>query len=319
MSGDVRLAAFWSAQQVRLTAVLDGLVPPGARVFYLDYPVSSNVGDLLLYHGTEAWLSKSGHQVVGRASIIDFRFPRLAADVAILCQGGGNFGDLYRHQRFREAVVARYPGNRIVFLPQTVHYQSAQAIAESRRRLSAHDDLHLVLREHRSLALAEQYFPGCRTYLAPDMAVMLYPITRQYTRSGPGGQLCLFRRDKERPAEHLPTRGCCTWEGDWKQILGVHYIALRLLQALIITAGTLGPTSVTARVWKAFTWQLVQRSAARFLAADRIETSRLHGHIFAVLLGVPSRLHDNSYGKNAAYFRCWHKPMALADDSLILE
>jgi pyruvyl transferase EpsO len=48
-----------------------------------------------------------------------------------------------------------------------------------------------------------------------------------------------------------------------------------------------------------------------------VETSRLHGFIFASLLGVPSRLHDNSYGKNAAYHKSWHTDMPVRGSALV--
>jgi pyruvyl transferase EpsO len=111
--------------------------------------------------------------------------------------------------------------------------------------------------------------------------------------------------------------GTCDWEGDWKQLLGGSYVILRLLQAYMMVAGKLGHADLNATVWKALTRRVIRRCAGRLKAARCIETSRLHGHIFAALLGVPSRLHDNSYGKNSAYYRLWHSDMPLPGQSLV--
>ena len=34
-------------------------------------------------------------------------------------------------------------------------------------------------------------------------------------------------------------------------------------------------------------------------------TTRLHGHILSILLGVPSIIIDNSYGKNKRFYFSW--------------
>jgi pyruvyl transferase EpsO len=308
---DAGLGAFWRRQQRLLSTLLDHLVPPGSRTVFLDYPVSTNVGDLLLYHGTEAWLTATGQRVLTRASIRNFRFQRLPGDVIILCQGGGNFGDLYPHQAFRESVVRRYPHNRIVFLPQTIHYRSAENLARSSSLLCTHPDLHLILRDSHSLQLARRHFPACSSYLAPDMAVMLYPFPMKSPPRKALGRLCLFRRDIERPEHELPPCGPCNWRGDWRQLLGVYYVALRMLQAVFLLTNRYAPTARTAALWRAMTRLAIGHSALMIRAADSVETSRLHGHIFASLLGVPNRLHENSYGKNTAYFESWHADMPL--------
>lgn len=311
---------FWRRQQSVLTGVLDELIPFASRVCYLDYPVYSNVGDLLIYHGTEAWLAQRHCEVITRRSIYDFRFLPMARDVTILCQGGGNFGDRYRHQALREAVVARYPGNRVVFLPQTLHYRSAARLEQSSQRLNAHGDLHLLLRDRTSHAIAQAHFPRCNTYLVPDMAVMLYPIPCGDAPTERFSRLCLFRRDAERRRQASPpTLGRCDWEGDWKQLLGSHYIALRVFQALIMLVGRWGPAVQSAILWRRFTARVLRHCVASLHTADCVETSRLHGHILASLLGVPSRLHDNNYGKNSAYYRCWHTEMPIHGQTLVTD
>jgi pyruvyl transferase EpsO len=311
------LDVFWRQQQRCLLGTLDRVVPPRSAVCYLDYPVYSNVGDLLIYHGTESWLAQRGHDVVSRASLYDFAFARIPEYVTIVCQGGGNFGDLYRHQAFRESVVEHYPANRIVFLPQSLHYHNEAGLHESSRRLCNHTDLHLLMRDTESLGVAERSFPNCRHYLMPDMAVMLHPFPKPDATPRTRQRLCLFRADVERSMTQPTPNGLCDWSGDWKQLLGPRYIALRALQAGIVLGGMLFPNAVSAAAWHAFTRNIIRHCAIFISTAQLVETSRLHGHILASLLGIPSRLHDNSYGKNSAYYRLWHSDMPLPGQSLV--
>lgn len=132
-----------------LVAGIAGLVPEGRPAVYLDYPVHLNVGDLLIEAGTEQFFKHCGVNIVERRSAYDFGAAarqRVTPDSVILLHGGGNFGDLYPlHQQFREAVIAAFPQNRIVMLPQTLHFESPGALAACAGRFARHPDLHICL------------------------------------------------------------------------------------------------------------------------------------------------------------------------------
>ena len=59
--------------------------------------------------------------------------------------------------------------------------------------------------------------------------------------------------------------------------------------------------------------RLLPAMSAIFRSYDRVVTSRLHAHIFACLVGTPSILIDNSYGKNRTYFDAWTGALGLAE------
>ncbi|UIF89512.1 polysaccharide pyruvyl transferase family protein (plasmid) [Cupriavidus necator] len=47
----------------------------------------------------------------------------IEGSTTIVFHGGGNLGDLYPlHDNFRKLVIKRYPNNKIVILPQTIHF-----------------------------------------------------------------------------------------------------------------------------------------------------------------------------------------------------
>ena len=97
----------------------------GKKVAYLDLPFHYNVGDLLIYLGTEQFIKNHGIDVRYRAFSKFLNHKRLNACDVILLHGGGNFGDIYfNHQKFREKIIERYANKRIVILPSTIHYKS---------------------------------------------------------------------------------------------------------------------------------------------------------------------------------------------------
>ena len=291
--------------KTELARILGEMVPQGSPAVFLDYPVHSNLGDHLIRLATEQWLQDSGIRVGGEWSLQNFRFPPLPEETVLLLQGGGNFGDLYPQQSFREKVVRRYPRHRIVFLPQAFHYRDSGRADAAAAVLSAHPRLTILFRDQRSLDAARLHFPGCDLRLTPDMASWLYPWAGEpaggSSGAASGETLYLLRRDLElRRGEEVPDCGP-GWRGDWRDLLGRRYWRLRLLKA----AGHALPAGMLAGVSRREAEQAAALCVARFRGHALIVSSRLHGFLLACLLGIPGVLLDNSYGKNHAYFQTW--------------
>ncbi len=310
------LGAFWGARQRELAATLQDAVPAGSTVAMLDYQVHGNTGDQLIMLGTQRWASLSGLNVVGRFHVDNFPYPRLPADTILVWHGGGNFGDLYRYQRHREKVSKAYPRNRIVVLPQTVFFQSEKNLARSSAALNAHPDLHLFVRDRESLRTAERHFSGCHPTLAADMATFLFPLeeTIGCAPSTPIDRevLLIQRRDRER----VDRGGTPELRGhkrhDWSDL---HVGHTPLIYSVVVAAFVLGrliPEEPMARWWYEFARRRAVRVAGEIRRSRVVVTDRLHAHILASLLGVPSVVLDNSYGKNAPYYRCWHSSLNFA-------
>lgn len=299
-----------------LSSTLSALVPTSRNVVFWDYPVYSNVGDIAIYLGTEAWLRQNSNRVLDRRSMLNFREVSLDPETVILLQGGGNFGDLYDHQTFRERVVSAYPDNRIVFLPQTLHYQNERARAASREILNSHADLHLILRDSRSYSVAGELFGDCHTHLAPDMTAALYPLKASLglqlgDELDPAGELYLLRTDVEARNGIAPfhaEEGACDWEG----MLGAARVSVIRQGGRMHRYGQLTPASLLAMGWYEISLRVLRHCARVMLGADRIVTDRLHGHILATMLGIPNVVRDNSYGKNRRYFETWHGDIDIA-------
>ncbi|HEY1067014.1 MAG TPA: polysaccharide pyruvyl transferase family protein [Pirellulales bacterium] len=314
-----QLADFWNRLQAVGENGLNQAVPRGSKVAFLDYPVHANTGDHFIWLGTERWFERNQFDVIGRWHIDNFKFPKVGRDVVFVCQGGGNFGDLYRFQGLREAVVAKYPHNRIVFLPQTIFFHDEAAMKASAERLSRHEDLHFFVRATGSYELAKKHFAKANPRLVPDMATFLYPLSdrdpidfeaARQTRS----ILRLIRCDREKSATSLVKPGETTV--DWPAFSpSLHKMIWTVLVAARVGGG-LAPSQWFAKQWQGVAQRLLDDAANAFREAGGLATNRLHGHILASLLGVPNIVSDNNYGKCSAYFNTWHSDLSwsvLAD------
>jgi len=287
------------------------VIPPHSQVYYIDYPIYANGGDLLIMKGTEAFFREHRIHVAARYSALDFpgRLP-IPQDVILVLQGGGNFGDLYPvHQKLRERVVESYPGHRVVILPQTIYYKSVFEWERTAAILRRHPDLHLFVRDTLSLEMAREWLDTRNVYLSPDMAHQLWPIRSPVV---PDKELLRFlRTDIEKSSEQQ------RWESgeagdclDWPTLYGsMERKSIRLLSGMMRSGIAVSSAS---RVWGKYADYLVRKAIERFGRYRSVQTSRLHGHILSCLMNKPNVLFDNAYGKNAGYYRAWTSGIATA-------
>lgn len=286
-------------------------------VVYFDYPLHLNVGDLLIYAGTEQFFKDYQIQIKLRRALQAFDLneakKHIGKNTVILCHGGGNFGDLYPLiQKMREDIVQAFPHNRIILLPQTAHYSCDEAMKKSAMLFAQHSDLHLFSRDIKTFEMMKAYFSSY-VYLSPDMAHQLYgslPKKSQLTSSGK--ILYFLRKDIEKShieAEIQSTLSNLENVKDWEDILLPSDIKFELwCSRFSKLANKLNLGFLKNKInelWYQHALNVIARCQDIFLSYDEIITSRLHGHIFSCLLGLPNQVCDNSYGKNSGYYRQW--------------
>jgi pyruvyl transferase EpsO len=295
---------------------LEPLLPSGSACALIDYPSHSNVGDSAIWLGEKRWLGRRGINVVYQCDIATYdpdRLSRRLGNGIILLSGGGNLGDLWLYiQRFRERVIQDFPGHRIIQLPQSIYFMDNWDVGEARRIFNAHPDLTLLCRDAQSLAFAQEQF-AIPSLLCPDMAFSLGALAR------PGAPfreiLWLSRTDMESSEHSLPEPGPDVERLDWLDDR---------------------PTPLSAR-HKSLTEQMRRRPrdedalsdpwwhTADQLAGEHLKrgceilsrgkvviTDRLHGHILALLLGIPHVVLDNNYGKVKSFYETWTRCHCLA-------
>lgn len=287
----------------KLNQILN-IINNGAKIAYLDYPVYSNIGDILIMKGTERFFREHNITVNYRYSHVDYspkiKFP---SDTILVFQGGGNFGDLYpEFQKFREYFIEKYKKNKIIILPQTIYYHDPEDLERSSNILSKHPDLHIFVRDKRSFKIAQTYFSDY-VYLAPDMAHALWPI--HVAPNQCSKRLYLLRTDKERSYEKNISIDESGYITDWSGMLPLWDKLLIWTLIIFHVINKSGQFLPAYKLWAHLTDNLIEKIIKIFSNYSYIVSSRLHGHILACSMNLPNTVLDNSYGKNSSYYNTW--------------
>jgi pyruvyl transferase EpsO len=282
--------------------VIAGLIGT-APVHYVDVPVHRNIGDLLILLGTLHFFKLHQLKIKLKAAYFTYRSSWARAGDVVVFQGGGNFGDLYPGpQEMRQHVVEKLPGNRVIIFPQTIYFRSQSAYAECCRIFSKHPDLHICVRDRKSLELA---LPMSRhVYLLPDMAHQLWPIQR--VRPWEGRHLALLRTDTECAGGEVIDFDVRT---DWRELVRRKNTWIRrmrkMLGALHLAHLDSGIVPREMNLWINYATKLVGEAVDLFSRFEVVTTDRLHAHILSCLMSIPNTVLDNSYGKNYSYVDAW--------------
>lgn len=304
--------------------VLGPLIPRGALIALFDYPNYSNVGDSAIWLGEVRYLaSRVGARIVAVDDLgaVGGSLPPLPESAVILIQGGGNFGDLYPlHQALRRKIVSHYRGNRVIQLPQSIHYQDERNMEECRAAFGGHKDFHLLVRDHPSLELARRLHDG-PTHLCPDMALCLETLARTGDPAYP--LVGLLRTDKEKVAKDAPT---CP---DGEELVVMDWVSETPSSTARATAAverlqtcyprwTRSLYGLKRRLYDRLAGERLARGCALLCSGQVVITDRLHGHIMCCLLGIPHVVLDNSYRKIGNFRDAWGtgEGLCVSADSL---
>ncbi len=279
------------------------------KIAFLDIPIYFNVGDLLIYKGTEQFFQDHGLNVLYRSDCHYVDHKKLAKVDVIVFHGGGNFGDIYPlHQKFRESIVSRYPEKRIICLPQTIKFKGLNVKKESSKIFKQHNDFHLFVRDARSYEEAALFTKNVK--MMPDMAHSLHPMIDKSEITNRSEKLLnLVRKDVEaNSVVRLKKRGF-----DWDDLISVDDIIIgkscNIIRKLSFISSKVNDLYI--KLWEKSSSDIIFRSVNYFNMHDQVHTDRLHGLILASLLGKSIKLYDNSYGKNVSYYESWLKNIKL--------
>ncbi|HEX9659183.1 MAG TPA: polysaccharide pyruvyl transferase family protein, partial [Rhodothermales bacterium] len=273
----------------------------------VDYPHYLNVGDWLVYLGALHLLSILNVSIKARVSAKNYQ-RLLAVDIprswAIILQGGGNFGDLYPvHQEVRRAVIARFPDNDVILMPQSVHFEEPQAWIDGSAIFSEHRHLCVYVRDRESSDFLNRVLDPDRVRLAPDLAMMLMG---QWTWKSVSGSGTMFFRRRDQESLHSEVRLRDATGFDWEDLFSSLDIQIhRRLVGLARLERSWGGDLGAARAWELFMRRGIHRARGLFEPFDTIDADRLHGVLFGLLLGKKVIARDNTYSKISRYRNCW--------------
>lgn len=289
---------------------------------FLDLPYYSNIGDILIWKGTEEFLQTLPYQCLYKAAIETYKKPIISKEVIILLQGGGNFGDIWRrHTNFCLRIIDEFPKNKIIILPQTVFYADEIILKKDAQLMGKHPNLTICARDRVTQHLLKTYFSKNTILLLPDMAFCI-PQTWFLKYIKPEKRAALFfkRKDKEfQPfnyQKYMQNQQNIE-EHEWPSmertlmacrlmyyLKSVHAIVKRFKSLSTISAKIVDRYAIC--VYMPFLIKLGVQFLSRY---QYIYTTRLHGAILGVLLQKPMTFFDNSYGKNSSFYNTWLKDL----------
>lgn len=294
--------------------IIRELVPEGSEIAYFDYPLHLNVGDLLIYLGTLEYFRDSKYHLSGVYNVNDGVPNSFVSGISgrcvIFCHGGGNFGDLYpKHQHLREDLIKTFPNNKIIILPQSIYFESEAEKNKSKQIFLSHNDVHVFCRDKISLETAKGFTNN--TYLVPDMAHYLWNtqfitnLMGENFRKSYG--LYQDRIDGEKDLSISRDLDLSKFDTfDWYDCLPrwTFWSCSILANLSRRIGGDILSRSVHI-LWNRVSVVCVKCSARKLNKYERFVTTRLHGHIFAMLLSKPHKPLDNNYGKISNYMAVW--------------
>ena len=191
----------------------------------------------------------------------------------IVLHGGGNMGNIWLNEEIaRRAVIEKFPNNRIVSFPQSVHFtddaEGQKQAAISSKIYNAHKDLHLMLRDEHSFEVANKLFPNAKTYLLPDIVTALFG---QFDKADVqrSGILFALRKDKEKVRNDAIIN-------QLQNLFRQSNIPFSVIDNVI-------PQKITAENRRAAVSELIMH----FRKSRLVITDRFHGVIFSIITRTP--------------------------------
>jgi len=303
--------------------VVGSLIPRDRPVALLDFPRYSNVGDAAIWLGEISCLAACGiprDHVRYMCDVATYSESNLRRSIGesgfILLHGGGNFGDLWAgHQQFRETVIAAFPNNPIVVLPQSIHFTEPRALDTAAVAFNRHGDLTVLVRDQASLDVLRERFTTCNI-LCPDMAFCLGKLDRPVEADRDIVYLARVDKESQFSADTRVRAGITAV--DWPDVANVRTWqlgnALGDFQANHPRIARSLRAPIQAFVRSSYGAMSTERLTLgnSLLARGRVVvTDRLHVHILALLMRIPHVVLDNNYGKIRRFHDAWTTDSAL--------
>ncbi len=290
---------------------------------FLDLPYYTNIGDILIWEGTEAFLKGTPHNCLYKSSIETYITPKISESTIILLQGGGNFGDLWRrHNDFCLKVLQEFPKNKAIILPKTVFYEDKNKMLEDAKLMAKHPSLTICARDEKSYKLLTKYFHRNKIILIPDMAFFIpQRFLEKHKKKEENRGLFLKRKDKELCSfdyNYYLGGDDSIEEHDWPTMeYNFFFIKVfsffKKIQKNTKKFNKLKYINyITSKAIDLYAIKIymprITEIGIQFLSTYKIiYTTRLHGAILGFLLEKPITLFDNSYGKNESFYNTWAK------------
>ena len=261
------------------------------RVLLFELPCFDNLGDHAIAYA-EKLLMEGISQEVGTVQVIRISgwdtvaaIKQLKKQISkkdiIICQGGGNMGNLYLFAEiFRRKVLKAFKENCIISFPQTIYFtkdkQGERELEKSKKIYNRCKNLTLLARDSVSYEYMKKEFQ-CTVLPMLDIVVSL-DIPEAMAQPREGSILCL-RSDLE---SNLTTQ-------DKKK--------LRILCEEYFCKNLITDTVTLQEVNEIERETVLKEKWSLFGKAEVVVTDRLHGMIFALITATPCIILGNNHYK----------------------
>lgn len=307
MNNCARIEAYKELIKAELLPLID------SDYVLLDVPNHGNIGDNLIWEGELEFLKNIPYECIYSANVHNWDEAKIQDAKIILFHGGGNWGDLYREcQEHRLYITEKYKDKRIIVFPQTVWYNDMSLLVPDCNVFNKHRDIHICVRDQKSMELLSGKIDKDKLHLLPDMAFF---INIDKISVDTNKVLFLLRTDTEidKPSYEIDQEFDVK---DWPTFSNNKYLSY--LQTLLLYIKTkLSKRMQRVKFLSKFVDPIyglnrrggreryVAKGIRFFSNYDTIYTTRLHGLILGVLMGKKMIIVDNKYNKCKNFYDTW--------------
>ncbi|MDB6063259.1 MAG: polysaccharide pyruvyl transferase [Verrucomicrobiaceae bacterium] len=295
------------AQLALMTRLLNGI----DTIALVDYPVSGNVGDSLIWLGQVELFNQLKKKVV----YVDAGWHTNDAELrkvidkgaAIIIMGGGNFGTVWpHHHRFREHLLQTFADATIIQMPQSIFFDDEKALAQTQRIVEGCPNFHFLVRDFPSLNFARANFKTSIEF-CPDSAFFLGLL-----KAPPAEVDVLYLRRSDKESSDSPVDDQLFAQSnltisvtDWLQQNLTERVIHKIVRNLIRFRLLKNTSELTFSLYNKLAWARANRGIQILARGRCIVTDRLHAHVLGMLIGRPDVLLDNSIGKIFNFHEAW--------------
>ncbi|NGU66466.1 polysaccharide pyruvyl transferase family protein [Clostridium perfringens] len=241
-------------------------------------PNHGNLGDHAIAYASEYFIKENFSEYEFIELDMDEIYEKGKALKSVLCKGdiimilgGGNMGDLYKHEEWtRRFIINNFKGIKIISLPQTICFSETKKgkseFNKTKKIYNRNNNLKLVAREKVSFDIMKKSFGESRVGFYPDM--VLYLNNKNLSTKRDGILMCL-RSDKEG-----------VFKSEFKEELNSRlkeiYSKVELSDTVIIkNVNRYSRNKELDKIWR------------KISSAEVVITDRLHGMIFCAITNTP--------------------------------
>jgi len=304
-------------------------IPKNIPIAHLWYEESLNFGDSTIWYAQCKILKDLELNVVYECNNTNYNEnemeTKIGKDGIILLRGGGNFNDIYSYHFLRLNIINKFKNNKIIQLPQSIHFKdlNGSIFLKTKEILNNHKNIIIMARDNFSLEFVKTNFSNLNVSLFSDVANYLSftPFIENYIPKT--DILWLMRFDIETKLCEIKNNHILYPSIYLQKYLNnnTHNVSYdinyndSIISSNIITSDNMEITDwylCCVKNENYINLSFLQKANFGLLCsifilqrAKIIITDRLHAHIIASLLHIPTILIDTNNGKMTNYIKTW--------------